>query len=124
IQKNNNLITADGYRLVYYRDKNFPANMAKETGIQGYMFIAFDFTKNMASGIGKSGTFRARLDMAVTIINTEGKTIYSKIFTVSPYDRISVSGGAYYHEELMDLFQIALAEACDQLITDLNPAAP
>jgi hypothetical protein len=123
-QEKSGLITADGYRMVDYRDKSFPANMVSETGIQGYMFVTFNFTKSMTSGIGKNGTFRPQLEMAVTILNGEGKQIYSKTFNAHSYERISVSGGTYYHEELMDLFQDVLVNACDQLITDLRPAGP
>jgi hypothetical protein len=110
--------------MVNYRDKGFPANMAKETGIGAYIFVTFNFTKKMASGFGKNGTFRAQLEMAVAILNQAGKQIYSKTFTLSGYDRISVSGGAYYHEDLIDSFQEIIAEACDQFIADLRPAGP
>jgi hypothetical protein len=123
-QEKSGLITADGYRLVDYRDKSFPANMAEETGIQGYMFVTFNFTKSMTSGIGKNGTFRAQLEMAVTILNSGGKQIYTKTFNAYSHERISVSGGTYYHEELMDLFQEVFVNIYDQLITDLKPAGP
>jgi hypothetical protein len=122
IQEKNGMIPAEGYRLVYYRDKAFIANMAGETGIQSGMFVAFNFTKNMASGIGKQGTFRVQIDMEVIMVNREGKMIYSKTFNITGHDRIPVSGGAYYHEDLMDSFQDILAEACDLLIADLKPA--
>jgi hypothetical protein len=122
-QQGENTITAAGYRPVYYRDKAFPPNLAGETGIKSCMFVVFDFTKKMISGIGKNGTFRAELAMGVTLIDTAGKTIYTKTFNAHSFDRIAVSGGGYYHEELLELFQEAIAEACTQLIMDLKPAA-
>jgi hypothetical protein len=121
-QAGENTITAAGYRPVYYRDRSFPPNLAGEIEVKSCMFVVFNFTKKMISGIGKNGTFRAELAMGITLIDEAGKTIYSRTFNTYSFDKIAVSGGGYYHEELMELFQEAIAEACGQLIMDLKPA--
>ncbi|MDR2028545.1 MAG: hypothetical protein LBP93_03290, partial [Treponema sp.] len=95
---------AGGYRFINYRDKTFPGSLAQETGINSTMYVTFNFTKVMASGIGKRGTMRAQVALTALIIDASGKTIYNKTRTLKSIDKISVSGGFYDEDELMELF--------------------
>jgi hypothetical protein len=109
---NKSTVLADDYRPVNYRDKDFAAALAKETGVQGGIYILFDFSKVMASGIGKSGHFRVQVNMQVTIVDSEGRIQYRKSRPITSEDRIPVSFRSYNQEEMMDVFRTVIANSC------------
>jgi hypothetical protein len=109
-------VKASGYRLINFRDKTFPGKLAQDTGIRSTLYVTFNFTKVMASGIGKRGTMRAQVGMTALIIDTGGKTIYNKTRTLKSADKISVAGGAYDEGELMELFRATIEDACYDLV--------
>jgi hypothetical protein len=102
---------ANGYRFIDYRNKKAAAKIAGETGMQALMFVNFTFTKEMASGVGKNGDFRANVVMNVTVTDKTGKMLYYKNFNTSSR-KMHVSWGKYSHDELMDIFKPAIADAC------------
>jgi len=108
----NNRSTPDGYRYVNYRDKAFPAALAGETGVSRVMFVVFDFSKSMYSGLGKNGECRANVDMNVIILDNGGKILYNRTFSSWSSSKIKVSGGVYSQTGLMQLFEEAINEAC------------
>ncbi|QQO10010.1 hypothetical protein [Breznakiella homolactica] len=108
----NNDTAAEGYKLINSGDKQLAADLAAETGIGSSMFVRFNFSKDLSSGIGKTGTMRAIVTMAVTIISADGKTVYKKSGDYTSRAKISVSGGAYDNDELMDLFYATISDAC------------
>ena len=111
-QEAQDMIKARGYRFVYYRDKTFPVELARETGIRGSVFITFDFTKNMTSGLGKTGSCQAEAAMTVIIIDAQGETVYHRTHKGWSNNKIKVTAGAYTEEELMALFPEAIHHAC------------
>jgi hypothetical protein len=109
-------VFADAYRFINYRDKNFPGEIARETGIQSILYISFEFNKEMISGIGKSGKCRARVVMTATLVNPAGKIIYNKDIETHSDDKIEVKSGAYSQDELMELFKEPIGEACYRFV--------
>ncbi|AEF85730.1 hypothetical protein TREPR_0138 [Treponema primitia ZAS-2] len=110
--KNKNTLSATGYRPINYKDKNFAAALAAETEIKAGLYISFDFSKVMASGMGKSGTFRTQVNMKVIIVDERGKIVYNKNRLVISDDKIRVALRVFNQEELLDLFRSTLANAC------------
>ena len=108
----NKRVKPAGYDYINFRDKNFPAALANETGIQRVMFVDFDFTKAMYSGFGKNGDGRAELDMNITILDNSGKTIYNRKFSSWSKSTIKVTGGVYSQTGLMELFEEAIDNVC------------
>jgi len=100
------------YRFINFRDKNFPAALADETGIKRVMFVEFDFTKSMYSGFGKNGEGRADVDMNITILDSSGKTLYNRKFSSWSGSTIKISGGAYSQTGMMELFEEAIDDVC------------
>jgi hypothetical protein len=119
---NNRNVLAEGYEPVNYGDKNFAAALAEETGVKAGIYIVFDFSKAMASGIGKSGTFRAQAYMKVVVVDATGKILYKKDRFVTSGDRIAVSFRYFNQEELMDLFRSTIATACYLFIQEFAAA--
>ena len=114
--KPENMAVADGYKFVTYRDKEFSAELALETGVKSMLYIDFEFTKEFVSGIAKTGKCRARVKMTAILIDPLGKIIQRKEFETFSRDLILVSDGAYIEEELMELFQEPIGEACYRFV--------
>ena len=106
------MVKPDGYLFADSRDKNFPAALAAETGIQHSIFIEFNFVKSIYSGLSMIGTCRAMVDMTVLIIDAGGKTIYRKTLSLPSMSAIKVSNGVYSHTELYSLFQDTITNLC------------
>jgi hypothetical protein len=113
---------AEGYGPIDYRDKNFAAALAEETGVKAGIYIAFDFSKVMASGVGKTGNFRAQLYMMVIIVDEKGRILYKKNRFVSSDERIRVALRAFNQNELLDLFRSNIANACYLFIQEFAAA--
>jgi hypothetical protein len=109
---NKRTVLAEGYEPINYGDKNFAAALAAETGVRAGLYFIFDFSKAMASGIGKSGTFRAQVYMKVVVIDAAGKILYKKDRFVTSSEKIPVSFRYFNQAELIDLFRSAIANAC------------
>jgi hypothetical protein len=109
---NKSTAIADGYGPVDYGDKNFAASLAEETGVKAGVYIVFDFSKIMTTGIGKTGYFRAQLYMTVIIVDEKGQILYKKNRFVSSDERIRVTLRAFNQNELLDLFRTNIADAC------------
>jgi hypothetical protein len=115
-------VLAEGYEPINYGDKNFAVALAEETGVKAGIYIIFDFSKAMASGIGKSGTFRAQLYMKVVVVDAAGKILYKKDRFVTSGERIPVSSRYFNQDELIDLFRSAIANACYLFIQEFAVA--
>ncbi|MDR1374631.1 MAG: hypothetical protein LBJ24_06640 [Treponema sp.] len=111
-QDNEDTVAAEGYRFVYFRDKDFPGNLARETGAGSLMFVTFSFTKLAASGVARNGTMRAKVDMNVRIVSAGGKTIFNRSFNLASSEKIPVTGGYYEEPDLMQLFQSTVNDVC------------
>ena len=116
IQINHKMVKPAEYRFVNYRDRNFPAAMINETGIQRSMFVEFNFTKSMVSGFGKNGNLRADIDMIITILDSKGKTIYRKMVSSWSGSSIRVASEVYSRTGLMELFEDAISEVCHEFL--------
>ena len=108
------------YLFVDYKDKNFPPALASETGIQRSMFVEFNFTKAMATGVGKNGNFRANVDMTINILDAQGKVLYRTTFSLGSKDTMKVSNGVYSQSGLLDLFDSAITDVCYEFLDDLG----
>ena len=113
-------VLPDGYRLIDPRDRNFPQALAAETGIQRSMFVEFNFTKTMRTGFGKNGTCGAELEMRVLILDSGGRRLYSRTFSIGSRDTISVSSGMYSRSGLMSLFESAINDAALEFLYHLE----
>jgi hypothetical protein len=118
---NNKHVIASDYRYINYRDKQFAANLARERGVKGGMYITFEFSKKMASGIGKHGSFRALAEMQVMIVNEEGNVIFRKTWSKTSDEKIPITFGNYNHEELMGVFKIVIEDLYLEYIAAFDP---
>jgi hypothetical protein len=109
---NRRMVTPEGYLFIDSRDRNFPAALARETGIQRSMFVEFNFSKSMATGFGKSGQCRADLEMTVIILCAQGRTLFRRTYDVWSRATIGVSGGVYTGADLLRLFEGVIIDAC------------
>jgi hypothetical protein len=119
---NNRTVRAEGYEPVNYRDKNFAAALAAETGVKAGVYFIFDFSKAMASGLGKTGTFRAQVYMRVVVVDAAGKILYNRDRFVASSSRIPVSYRSFNEKELLDIFRSAIANACYLFIQEFAVA--
>jgi hypothetical protein len=119
---NNRTVLAEGYGPINYRDKNFAVALAAETGVKAGVYFIFDFSKAMASGIGKTGTFRAQVYMRVVVVDAAGKTLYNRDRFVASSNRIPVSARSFNEKELLDIFRSAIANACYLFIQEFAVA--
>ncbi|MDR2186083.1 MAG: hypothetical protein LBO80_10550 [Treponema sp.] len=121
-QDNEDTAAAEGYRFVYFRDKDFPGNLARETGAGSIMFVTFSFTKIVASGVARNGTMRAKADMNIRIISAQGKTIFNRSFNLTSGEKIPVSGGYYEEPDLMRLFHSVINDVCYEFAAQFKSA--
>ncbi|MDR2019279.1 MAG: hypothetical protein LBQ14_00760 [Treponema sp.] len=119
-QDNEDTVAAEGYRFVYFRDKDFPGNMARETGAGSLMFVTFSFTKVVASGVARNGTMRAKVEMNVRIVSAAGKTIFNRSLNLTSSEKIPVSGGYYEEPDLMQLFRSAISDICYEFVAQFK----
>jgi hypothetical protein len=111
-------IKPDGYNFINYRDKNFPAALAAEAGIDRIMYVEFTFLKTMTSGFLKMGTCKAVVGMNILIQDTKGKTIFKRLYELGSEGRVKVSNAVYSHSELIQLFESAIADICFQFMDE------
>jgi hypothetical protein len=119
---NKRTVLAEGYEPVSYGDKGFAAALAAETGVKAGLYFVFEFSKAMASGIGKNGTFRAQLYMKVVVVDATGKVLYKRDRFVASNDKIPVSFRRFNQDELIDLFRSTIATACYLFIQEFAAA--
>jgi hypothetical protein len=119
---NKRTVMAEGYEPIDYRDKNFAAALAEETGVRAGLYFIFDFSKAMSSGIGKSGTFRAQAYMTVVVVDATGKILYKQNRFVTSANKIPVSFRRFNQDELTDLFRSTIANACYLFIQEFAVA--
>jgi hypothetical protein len=114
------LVKAEGYRFLDYRDKLFPPQLAAETGLGTLLFVDFAFTKIMGSGVGKNGRGRANVVMTLIGVNAQGKVIFRRSYVGSSYSSIEVKAGMYSHSGLINLFEETLRGVCYDFAEDLG----
>jgi hypothetical protein len=119
---NSKTALAGEYEPINYRDKDFAAALAAETGVKAGIYIVFDFSKSMTSGVGKTGRFRAQMYMKVIVVDETGRILYKRDHFVASDDSIRVSFRAFNQEELLDLFRSTIANACYLFIHEFAPA--
>jgi hypothetical protein len=114
-------VTPPGYRYVSATDKTLAPALAAETGAVSLMAIRFDFTKDMASGIGKSGKMRAVVSMTLTLTDAaSGKAWYSKTLSAKSRETIAVTSGGYNGEELFGLFRATITDLAGEFTARLR----
>ncbi len=110
------LILADGYKFVNYRDKDLASDLNEEIGIRGDIYIQFDFKKIVMSGVAKNGKVGVFVGLSAIIVNQDGKTVLIKSFTGKSESTIPVVAGIYDPRELMDLFPSVIEEVCESFV--------
>jgi hypothetical protein len=119
---NDRTVLPEGYEPINYGDKRFAMALAEETGVKAGVYIIFDFSKAMASGIGKSGAFRSQVYMTVVIVDATGKILYRRDRFVTSADKIQVSFRYFNEAELIDIFRSTIANACYLFIQEFAAA--
>ena len=117
---NRKMITADDYRFIYYRDKNFPAALAAETGIQRTMFVEFNISKTLYTGISFFGNCRAEVEMTVIVMNAQGKTVYAKTISVMSTTSTRTINGVYSQSEFVGMVINAIDGICFEFFNNFN----
>jgi len=117
---NREYVLPAGYRLIDPRDRNFSPALAAETGIERTMFLDFNFTKILRSGFARTGNASAEVEMRVLILDAEGRTMYSRTFSLGSRGRMSVSNGMYSRSALMALFESAIVDASFEFLYHLE----
>jgi hypothetical protein len=118
--KSGEMVKPSQYRNVFYRDKNFAESLALETGITSTLYLEFNFTKSFAGGIAKTGNCRALVTMTVKLVDSHGKTIYTKEFNAGSDNTIRAVLGVYSESELFKLFESTIEEVCYMFLDDLE----
>ena len=113
-------VKPEGYRFIDYRDKNFAASLVEETGIRRTMYVEFTFSKAMAAGVGKIGSCRAEVDMSVMILDSQGKNLYKKTYSLGSRGTTKASNGVYSQAEMLSLLESAITDACYDFLDDLG----
>jgi len=120
VSRSQDILKPNNYRYIDIGDKKFPQALESETGIQRSMFVELNFTKSMATGIGKIGSCRANVDMTVTILDALGKTLYKTTVSVGSSDSIKVSNAVYSQSGMIGLLESAITDACDEFLDNLQ----
>lgn len=122
VWNNKGTVLANSYEPINYRDKNFAVALAEETGVKAGIYIVFDFSKSMVTGIGKTGSFRAQMYMKVIVVDETGRILYKRDRFVASDDSIRVSFRAFNQEEMLDLFRSTIANGCYLFIQEFAAA--
>ena len=120
----NDQITADGYRYLNYRDKQFAIDLCNETGLNSLLYVTFELNKAIASGFMKTGKMRAKVKMTALTVSPTGKLLYRDEIETRSTDRIEVSGGAYSQDDFMLLLKEAIGLACYRYAWQFAGARP
>jgi len=115
-----NQIAAQGYRYIYYKDKQIAADLTREAGVKSLLYVTFEFNKEMLSGFAKTGKARSRVLMDAALVDSAGKVLYHDQIETFSSDRITITSGAYAESELIDLVKEAIGEACYRFVWDFN----
>ncbi|MDR1430479.1 MAG: hypothetical protein LBI85_09350 [Spirochaetaceae bacterium] len=117
-------VTPPGYRYVSAKDKEFAPALMAGTGAVSLAAVEFNFTKDMASGIGKSGKMRALVSMSLTLSDAaSGRAWYSKTLSARSRETIAVTSGGYNGEELFGLFRTTIEELAGEFAALLRGEA-
>jgi hypothetical protein len=108
------------YRLVDVRDTAFAQSLAREIGAQGTLFLEFTFFKQMSTGMGKNGTMRAQVQMLATLIDTNGKAYFQKVYVASSKDTIGVVMEVYDTDKFMDMIPPIITTVIEQFTEDFS----
>jgi hypothetical protein len=114
-------VSPRGYRPVSVKDKELAPALGEETEARSLMAVEFIFTKDMASGIGKSGKMRAQVSMTLTLTDaSSGRTWYTRTLSAGSRDTIAVSSGGYNEEEFFGLLRTTVAELSARFVSLLE----
>jgi hypothetical protein len=115
-----NLIAAQGYRYLYYKDKQIAAELTREAGVKTLLYVTFEFNKEMLSGFAKTGKARSRVLLDAALVNSAGKVLYHDQIETFSSENIAITSGAYAQNDLIDLVKEAIGEACYRFVWDFN----
>jgi hypothetical protein len=114
------LIAAQGYRYLYYKDKQLAADFTREAGVKSLLYVTFEFNKQMISGAGKTGKARSRVLLDAALVSPAGKVLYHDQIETFSSENLAVTTGTYAQDELIDLVKEAIGEACYRFIWNFS----
>lgn len=104
------MVAAENYKFIDYKDKNFLAALALETGIQRSMFVEFNITKYVYTGFSLMGNIKANVEMTVLVLDSRGKTIFRGANSVASLGGTKTVSGTYSQSEFAAIIEEALAD--------------
>ena len=113
---NRNVVKPYAHRFINFKDKDFPAALAAETGLQRSMFVEFNLTKSLYSGVSFAGSCRAEVDMTVIVLDAKGKIIYRKTISLPGRVPVKTSSGVYSQSEFISAVQEAITDICYEFV--------
>lgn len=117
--KLSDLVQPAGYKFINQKDAAFVAKMAEETGVTGNIYVTFNFTKRIVTGIAKNGSMGAYVTMNVIIMNASGKPVLQKSYYGASDQNIMLIAGVYDPMALLNLFPTAITAACQSFANDI-----
>ena len=117
---NRDVVKPENFRLIDIKDKDFLSALAAETGIRKTMFLEFNFTKFIYTGMSLVGSARAHVEMTVIILDENRKTLYRKTISSGSGEGTKVVNGVYSQSEMLALFRDAIDAVCFELLEQFN----
>ncbi len=114
------LICAPGYKYVTAQSKGLAADLAAALGIKTGIFVYFEFTKLMSSGVAKNGIACAAVTLNTVMVDEKGKQVSQKSYYAKSKDSFPIVAGIYKPEDLMKLYPDAINGACDLFIAGIK----
>jgi hypothetical protein len=114
LTKASGILTPDGYRYVAAKNSDLIKDLGVQTGVKSGLYVYFDFSKMISTGVAKNGTAKACVSMNTTLVNSDGKIIFQKSFFKSSADTFTVVAGIYNPESLMKQYPDVIQEICNE----------
>ncbi len=118
LENEGEFIKADGYKILTHNDASFAAQLSKETGANGLVYVNFTFSKLVLTGIEKNGTLGAGVRMNITITDKAGKMLFAKSFYEQSKKSTAVVAGVYNPQALLDLFPPVIDKVCQDFAAE------
>ncbi len=112
------IVSALQYKMISPGDKSFTVNLAKQAGLQGVLYLNWNFSKQVTNGLGKTGSLQAMADLQVIIKDAAGNTVHARSYYGRSNDTIAVVAGVYDPQALADLFPVAIELAIQAFLAD------
>ena len=112
-------VTMDGYKFIATNNKKFEKAISEETGINGQLFMGFDFEKIMLTGIAKNGEMGAAVTLNVMMVSPKGKLLWHGTFFAQSEESIPVVLEVYDRDALYAMFPAVIESVCSDFAAEL-----